>query len=161
MAGKDEISLYLVNKYGFKQVSFAEPIYWICRNLLFMRKKNRKLLQLVGQVGRFIYKDIWVVLTFWKAKRLLKQGYSVVISDCRQANEYLQAVKHGFYPIRVSAIHAVRVKRAIKRDGSYPDVSLWENSSENGADGFSYYEIENSTSLEELHRQIDKMLKVK
>ena len=68
-------------------------------------------------------------------------------------------IKHGFYPIRVSASHVLRIQRAIERDGSYPDVALWENSSENGADMFEYYEIENNGSLEELHRQIDIIIK--
>lgn len=64
LAGKDVTGEYIRDEYGFKLISFAEPIYWICRNLLFMKRKNRKLLQFVGMFGRRIYSNIWVKIAY-------------------------------------------------------------------------------------------------
>jgi dephospho-CoA kinase len=161
LAGKDVIADYLVQKYGFTKITFAEPIYWICKNLLFMRKKDRRLLQFVGQLGRKIHKNIWVKIAFWNANRIIKKGGKVVFSDCRQENEYLHAIVNDFMPIRVSASHGIRIIRALERDEDYPDVLLWENRSETGADHFVYTEIENNGTLEELHRKIDELLNEK
>jgi dephospho-CoA kinase len=153
-AGKDEVADYLVNKYGFTKISFATPIYDIAYRYFNMKDKDRKLLQAIGQQFREIAPDVWVKYAFKKAQQTDK----VVVVDCRQANEYKHAIAHGFYPIKVVADHDIRVQRAIKRDGGYPDTSLWENSSETGADNFDYIEIKNNWTLLELHRKIDEII---
>jgi cytidylate kinase len=153
-AGKDEIADYLVNKYGFTKISFASPIYDIAYRYFNMKGKDRVLLQAIGQQFREIDPDVWVRYAFRKAQVLDK----VVVVDCRQGNEYKHAIAHGFYPIKVVADYDTRVQRSIKRDGGYPDTSLWENGSETGADNFPYTEIHNDGTLDDLHKQIDVIL---
>lgn len=46
----------------------------------------------------------------------------------------------------------------MRADGGYPDTSLWENSSETGADNFDYIEVMNNGSLEDLYKQIDEIV---
>lgn len=156
-AGKDTIADYLVRRHGFKKVSFATPLYMIAR-LMGMKEKDRDLLQKIGETGRKFYNNIWVTITYLKSKWFLLRGYSIVVSDCRRSNEYIKFVSNGFLPIRVSADFDVRVKRAIERDGSYPDTSLWENESETGADNFHYIEIENNGTNKELYEKVEVIL---
>lgn len=156
LAGKDTIADYLVEGYGFKKVSFAEPIYEIARKYFGMKEKDRKLLQDIGEKFREIDPDIWIKLLI---KRLNKHE-RYVISDVRQANEYIKCKKQGFIPIRVQSNLDLRIERCKKRDGvENPDISLWENKGETGADSFDYYEIDNNSTLENLYKQVDEFCK--
>ena len=156
-SGKDTIADYLVKKYGFEKYSFADDIYIIARQYFNMKTKDRRLLQQIGDKMREIDPDVWAKTTFDKLEDIDK----AVIPDCRRSNEYKFAIKHAFYPIRVFANLDVRIQRAIERDGEYPDLSLWENESEVGADNCKYYyEIDNNYDFNYLYDQIDEMLKM-
>lgn len=158
-AGKDVVADYLVEKHGYVKIAFADGIYFIAREYFNMQEKDRKLVQSIGEHMRAINPNVWVEYTDKKHKELKEQGYRVVISDCRRANEYEHFVNNlGFNPIRVRAGLDNRVKRIEMRDGAKPDTSLLENESEIGADSFSYTEIENNGSLEDLYKKIDKVV---
>lgn len=154
LAGKDTLADYLVKEYGFKKVSFAEPIYEIARKYFDMKKKDRKLLQDIGEKFREIDPDIWVKLLI----KSLNKHDRYVISDVRRANEYIKCKEKGFIPIRIKSDLNLRIERCKQRDGiKNPDTSLWENKSETGADSFNYYEIENNSTLDNLHEKIDNL----
>lgn len=161
LAGKDTIADYLVKEYGFKKISFAEPIYKIAEKYFSMKKKDRDLLQKIGEKFREIDPDIWVKLLL---KRINKHN-RFIISDTRQTNEYLICKGEDFIPVRVKSNLDLRIERCKKRDGiENPDISLWENDSETGADDFNYHEIDNNSTFEDLYKQIDKLcekLKIK
>lgn len=153
-AGKDEIGDYIVTRYGFEKVFFADPIYWIAKNVFGMEGKDRPLLIAIGDKLREIDSDVFVKWVI----RQLKPNKNYIITDCRRDNEYKLCIEAGFTPIRVKAKLDLRIDRAIKRDGKYPDTSLWEGHSETGADGFKYYEIENNGTQEELYAKIDTFM---
>lgn len=153
-AGKDTVADYLVEKYGFIKISFADPIYQIARDYFGMTDKDRTLLQAIGEKMREIDPDVWVRAAFRKADKYEK----VVISDCRRANEYLAAKERRYIPIRVHADLEKRIQRCIKRDGKYPNLDEWENESETGADGFPFIEISNNGTKEELYQLIDYIM---
>lgn len=153
-AGKDTIGDYIALIYGFKKISFAEYIYKIARELFGMKEKNRKLLIDIGDKMREIDPDVFVKYLL----RNIKNNEDYVISDCRRNNEYKLCTNAGFVPIRVTADLNLRIDRAIKRDGHYPNIDLWEGHSETGADDFEYYEIENDGTIEELYNKIDKFM---
>jgi cytidylate kinase len=153
-SGKDVVADYLVNKYNFKKVSFAEPIYQIARNYFNMEIKDRDLLQQIGQKMREINPNVWVNYAF----KVANQYENAVIADLRQANEYLKSVEYDYFPIRINADLDIRIKRLRDRDGVEPDLSLLENSSETGADNFIYREVSNNGTFEELYKQIDDLV---
>lgn len=153
LSGKDTVADYLVDKYGFAKLFYAEGIYEEAYRQ-GMTFKDRELLIKIGEDARAINPDHWVNWVFNKEKNFNK----VVLSDCRRENEYLRGLKEGYLPIRITADFDLRVQRAIERDGFYPDTSLWENESETGADPFDYIEIENNGTLEELHKNIDAVM---
>lgn len=152
--GKDTIGDYLVNTYGFEKVSFAEPIYKIARKYFGMKEKNRKLLIDIGDKMREIDPDVFVKYLL----KNLKEDKDYAISDCRRGNEYKLCTEAGFLPIRVTSDLDLRIDRAIKRDGHYPNTALWEGHSETGADDFEYYEIENNGTLEDLYKKVDEYM---
>jgi dephospho-CoA kinase len=152
--GKDTIADYLVEQYGFTKLFFAEGIYDIAYKYFNMEEKQRDLLQKIGDGLRTIKPDVWVNYTYNQSKKISKP----TISDVRRENEYLRGIQEGFFPIRVVAKKDICIERAIKRDGSYPDTSLWYNESETGADQFDYYVIRNDGTLEELYQKIDQIM---
>lgn len=144
-----------MEKHGFTKITFATPIYKIAREYFGMTTKDRVLLQSIGQKFREIDPDIWIKAAFKEAEKYEK----VVIADCRQENEYIYAVKNGFTPIRVRADLDIRIQRCIDRDGIYPNIDDWENSSEIGADDFEYIvEIINNGNKYELYSVADGLI---
>lgn len=149
--GKDVFADYLVQKYGYTKIAFANGIYDVARKYFGMTNKERRLLQLIGQKFREIRPLVWVDYTMKQVKKFDK----VVISDCRQSNEYSIALENGFLPIRINAHLNFRIERLEKRDGHYPDLTLLENESETGADDCKFLEVDNDGSFEDLYTQID------
>lgn len=106
--GKDTAALYLAQKYGAAVFSFAKPIKRILEREFGVtladieQSKNdpdsacRDLLVALGQYGRELDPEWWVVKTYSKMKkfqkRLRKNGSSdrpiFIITDCRYTNEY-------------------------------------------------------------------------
>lgn len=154
--GKDFISDYIIENYGFEKVTFAKPIYSIAKNLFGMKEKNRTLLISIGDKMREIDADVFVKC----AIKNLDENKNYIVSDCRRENEHRLCTEAGFYPIRVRADFDVRVKRAIARDGKRPNTEEWEGHSETGADNCEYKLelINNEDSPEKLVKQIDEFM---
>lgn len=167
-SGKDSVAEYISNNFLFNgkmviQDSFAKPIYDICREYLDMKDKNRDYLIAVGQAMRDIDGDVWINHLIKRNKIGLDSGdYILLVSDVRQANEFIELSKIGFVSIRVKADLEVRIKRCELRDGFKPNkqtVWQWESEGETGADNFGYdYEVENNGTEQELYDKIDKIM---
>lgn len=153
-SGKDSVADYLVVEHGYTKLAFADGIYTIAYDLFEMQLKDRELLQSIGQKMREIDPLIWVKDTFKRAEKYDK----VVISDCRQHNEYAMAISREYVPIRVSSSLEERVKRLEERDGFPPDVSLLDNETENGADDGEFIEISNNSDLDSLFAQVEAII---
>lgn len=167
-SGKDAAADYLVNKYGFTRVAFADPIrealyrldpyirlnrheyvslkqYVDLSGWDFLKENSqdvRRLLQRLGtEVGReMIHPDIWVKMAMKKAKNLDR----VVIADVRHVNEASA--------IRRNKGKLVRITRP--RVGP---VNL--HSSETALDDYNFdFHITNDGFLEDLHGSIDKIV---
>jgi hypothetical protein len=168
--GKDTVANYLVEKYGFVKVSFADPI----REALYkldpkirmeesvgvslahavdsmgwesVKKYSvdaRELLQRLGtEVGREMFgKDFWVNQGLLRAK----EHENVVFADTRFVNE-AEAIKN----------HGGQVWR-ITKPGHAPVNS---HSSETALDEyiFNWY-IPNYTGFSELHELVDRIMVV-
>jgi len=153
-SGKDSFGDYLVDNYGFKKLSFSDGIYDIAYKYFGMTHKNRWLLQSIGEKMREIDPFIWIKHTFDRAEKYDK----VIISDCRQGNEYEYGLKLGYLPIRIEADLDTRIKRLEKRDGFPPDMSLFDKECETGADDYDYITVDNNGDFEHLHRQADEII---
>lgn len=155
-SGKDTFCDYIVDKYGFKKLFFAEGIYEIAQKYFGMETKQRQLLQDIGQKMREIKPSVWIDYTFNQVKNYDK----VIISDMRQLNEYLVAIKEGFYPVYVETDLEKCIERVTLRDGQKPDLSRFNHEAEKGADKYKdeMHIIDNNGTFDDLYRQIDEML---
>jgi len=163
--GKDTCCNYLVNKYKFVKLSFAEPLKQACKCIFNLTddelygdsKENinkiwnitpRKIMQFVGtelfrnQINKLIpdiNNDIWVEIL--KQKIINNENKFIVISDLRFDNEYIMLKK----------LNAVIIK--INRT----NYNILDNhESENQLiNKVMDYELYNNDSLEILYEQLD------
>jgi dephospho-CoA kinase len=157
-SGKDTCADYLVKKYNFNKLAFADKIYSIAYDLFEMTTKNRELLINIGEKLREIDPYVWINYTYKKAEEYIKQGKNIVISDCRKIEELETGLNKGYIPIRIVSNRDIAIKRLIKRDGKC-DESLLDNPVEIGTRSAEMIEIYNNDTIEELYRQVDGLIK--
>lgn len=123
-SGKSTISNYLVKKYNFEQEKLANPIYKIAQEYFNMTKKDRKLLQFIGNGFRALNKDIWInhlIKRINEKKEIFRSvmfDLRFVIDDCRFENEFNILKENGFIIIGLKCPDEIRMKRLEKRDGT-------------------------------------------
>ena len=155
-AGKDTAAEYFVER-GYLQLSFADPIYEIARDLFNMKEKNRKLLQQIGEKMRDIDYDVWAKKAFSTAERWNEIfNAPVVISDMRRDNEYQFGIEAGFIPFRIVTDRNTAIQRIILRDG-HCDVTLLDNDSEIGTRNIVMLEITNNGTTLDLYKKLDNV----
>lgn len=155
--GKDTIANHLVEKHGFVQLAFADPIreivYFLCSAQTLPDDKEepiypagvsqRRMMQDIGDMGRRWHVDYWVqqledTLKTWEPDT------RVVISDIRYENEANWIRKRGWL------WHVTRPNNP---------YSVRAHSSENGVtfDGSDAL-IQNSETLDDLRDHVDYLL---
>lgn len=156
--GKSTAAKYLVEKYGFVEVSFAA----ILKNMLSVaglpepsnrddKEKNvegfdftwREAAQTLGtEWGRSLDENIWVKLTMAS----LEDGKKYVFSDVRFDNEALAIIRKNGVTVKING----------------RSVDLGQNSfhaSEKGIDeDWITYHVGNSGDIEILYKQMDKIV---
>lgn len=170
-SGKDTTADYLVKRYNFKKIAFADPLKDACRILfnfdedqLFGNKKEiidsrwdispRIAFQYIGtDIFRNKISDImpnignnfWVNLAIDNYKKIQKTNIeqNVVISDVRFQNEINAIRDNGGIIIKI-------VRPSLQPN----DMHASENITELSGD----YEIYNEGSLENLYDKIDELL---
>lgn len=155
-SGKDISVKFLINKYGGKQMKFANPLYDILKYAQkrcgLEYKKDRKFLQLVGtEWGRNIDPDIWVNLAL---NNQSKEG-NIYCADVRFKNEFEALKNDGFIMVKL-----IRDKVNENRIGNGISTHISENElDEYGNDRWDYI-IYNNNTLNELYDAIDKIVKI-
>jgi len=174
--GKNTVSDYIVKKYGFKEISFSEPLKEICRILfgfneqqLFGNKKEdidakwgispRKAFQFIGtDVCRKYISNLipdigdtfWIKCIMVRINEILKinPNENIVISDVRFQNEIDLLNEIGGYSIKVirPSIQMVDEHESEKNIDKLMNVN---------------FEIYNDSTKEELHDKLDKLMEEK
>lgn len=172
-AGKDAVAKYLVEKYGYTRFAFGDEL-----KKDFHRRypeipkdpKPRVGCQMHGQMmRRLLGENIWVDKCFLSISLTNNERMSnfggasnalpVVISDLRQPNEYERCREEGFFIVRVSCPDELRIERALAAGDEFKEEDL-QHETELHIDTFDVdFEIDNSGTLDELHTQIDRMMK--
>jgi len=106
-AGKDALGDYLIEKYHFRRVSFADKLKSVCVDLFGMVGKDRTLLQDVGTALRKVDELVWIKYPF----KSVKDNENIVITDVRYRNEFDYIKKKGGYMIRLECQQDIRKKR--------------------------------------------------
>ena len=167
--GKDTVAAYLVSKYGYKKLAFADALkkvsiilfnlpndveYYNNRKRKEKKIKNckyspREMWQILGeQMRNVFYQEIWIDNVLSKCNNIDK----IVISDCRYDNESIQVKK--------------RIKNAklwkIVRPKFTGDVGLTNGKEKHASErGLTVKEdclLVNNGSKKNLYKEIDKLM---
>ena len=131
-AGKSTLASRLAEHLGGTIMKFAEPLYFMHDGLLpYIKKmglrpddmkKDGELLQMLGEYGRRIHKDVWAQILHRRIaqERAASPDTWFIIDDCRFENEFdafPDAIK-----IRLTASEATRKARCSywREDTSHP-----------------------------------------
>jgi len=141
-SGKTTLASYLVGKYSYIKVSFADGVYKVAREVFDTLEKDRELLQEVGTTMRGIRRDVWIHLL---KKNVLKrkmenfgsgiytagsnepidwipfEPVNFVCDDCRFTNEVRALQDWGWLVVRLECPTEQRLER-IER--LYPGTPL-------------------------------------
>ena len=170
-AGKDTAAQYLTLFYDFHPFAFGDPLKRYLHEIfphVPREPKPRRLLQLFGQKMREIDPDVWINLTMRQIDDYLRMypcecGGSalkprVVVTDCRQRNEYARLKDAGFVFIRINADDELRIQRALEAGDDFTVHDL-AHETELLIDSFDVdYEIDNNGTTSELYAQIDAIM---
>jgi hypothetical protein len=171
-SGKDTAARYLTLFYDFQPFAFADPLKRYLHEIfphVPREPKPRRLLQLFGQKMREIDPDVWINLTMRQIDEYLRQHTCdrcepvlkprVLISDCRQQNEFDRLRAEGFVFIRINADDKLRIKRAIEAGDKFTAEDL-VHETELLVDMFPIdYEVLNNGSTTELYAQLDVIMR--
>ena len=154
-SGKDISVKYLINKYGGKQIRFADALYDILRYAQktcgLEYKKDRRFLQLIGtEWGRNIDPDIWVKIALNSQP---KEG-NVYCADVRFKNEFDALKNDGFIMVKL-----IRDKVNENRIGNGIATHISENELDDYEDDKWDYIIHNNKTLDDLYNTLDKIVK--
>lgn len=162
-SGKDTAANYLVKKYNFARIGFADTLKESCRAVFsfsdeqlygelkqtvdpFWNKTPRECLQIIGDGFRkFIDPLIWIKAI---ERKIELMGNKIVIPDIRYINE-------------INFIHGMGgVVVCIKRNYYELTEKQATHTSEIELDNFKKwdYEIDNNGTKEDLYKNLDKLL---
>jgi len=148
--GKDEAVRYLKTIYGGEKISIAKPIYDIlhyAQKITFLPfEKDRKFLQLVGDWGRNIDKNIWIDLALSNI-----QEENAYISDLRFINELEILKQNNWICIKINRV----VDSSRIGNGNVSHIS--ENELDLVPNSYWDYIIDNNGSLEDFHEKIEQI----
>ncbi|MDQ0174406.1 deoxynucleotide monophosphate kinase family protein [Bacillus chungangensis] len=168
-AGKDEVARILGLHYGFNRFAFGDALKNTLTialpQIMYAEQKPRRLLQEYGQLMRKYDPNVWVnsvaALIDSHIDIMTRRGdeeINVLVTDCRQPNEYAWLREQGFSIIRVSAPEEVRLERA-KLAGDQFDEADLQHDTESHVDSFDVdFEIINDGTLDKLKTQVDEFM---
>ena len=99
----------------------------------------RKLFQFYGDIRRAEDPLYFIRKTFDKVTSLLRQSYTVIITDVRFPNEYEACHEHGAILIHMNIDRKTRHARLEARDGFIPSIEAEEHVSETALDYIPKY----------------------
>jgi len=162
-SGKDEAARHIVKKHRFHSIDYSVILGEMLkeRGLPPIREEKRKLRRERG--NRFLAEEV--------VKRIQGQHWQkIVLSPIRRPEDY-EIPKKAFPELKLLLVQAdprIRFKRVLERERDKPrnwEDFLQEEKKEEEifhfTKTFTYadYTITNNSSLQELHKEIDKMMK--
>lgn len=162
-SGKDEAASFLINKYGGKNLKFADPLYEMEAEIFRIaqvaipedKTKRRRLLQFLGtEWGReTIDPNLWAKVM---DSRLIAQKYNsdanrIFITDCRFPDEVEVLRKHDFKIIKIQRPNESRIAAG---------ATNTDHPSETSLDNYTDFDVEvlnNVNNLDSYHSVIDQV----
>lgn len=148
-SGKDTLGKYLCDTYGYRRYAFSDEMKKYYYKIFgYGQSKERQGLQWFGQVMREHKQSVWVGKVFDRIAQ--EQPAKVVITDCRQPNEYKRLVEENFLIVRVDCDEATRLKR-MKQAGDVFDTKDLHHETETALDGYPvHFTVSNLGTVAEM-----------
>lgn len=158
-SGKDTLGKYLCEKYGYKRYAFGDEVKRYYHELFGQSKgKPRKAYQWFGQTMRQHDPDIWVNKVFEKIAA--EKPKKIVITDCRQPNEYERLVKENFLMVRIVCNESIRIERMIRAGDEFALGDL-RHETESALDDYPVHiVIKNEKTIEEMIKDFEYKIKL-
>lgn len=157
-SGKSLVARRLVDKYDFKELSFAAKMKEVTAELFPRAKyeKDRELLIQVGERMRELDNQVWIrhVLPG------IEPDKNIVVSDVRFPAEYSAMRRLDFIMVRMYIGRWLQKQQVMRAYPNMPLVLL-DDYSETALDYYVFdYTIDNDKGvpLEEVYEQVDKMI---
>lgn len=168
-AGKSTYSNYLIKNYNYRLAKFAYPVYHLAEDYFGMRKKDRKLLQMIGtDIARTKIKDDYWIKQFKESMYIIEETYKklgkeipkFVLDDCRFENEHKELVDMGWIGIYINTNKETRIKRLTKRDGD-AQIKTLNHKTETSIDEFKeeLIQFDSNIPLKEAQKRLDSLIK--
>ena len=114
-SGKTHVSNILSRRCALKKFAFADKVKDIANDLFNMKRKNRKLLQEIGQSMRVIDPNVWINYLLY----LIQEEDRVIIDDIRYPNELQALHERDFIIIKLIVDKETQRKRLME---TYPET---------------------------------------
>lgn len=155
-SGKDTFYDYIKDKYNFKQVSFAEPLYQImyyAQDICgFQKVKDRKFLQFLGtEWGRSINNNCWIDIVHNKTKNSTTINWC--LTDLRFENEFNYLKNNNWILIKIQRDNIDKLRK-----GTGTTTHLSEIGLDNISNDEWNFIINNNSSLEEYYFNIENIM---
>lgn len=159
-SGKDALAKYLIKKYGYTRYAFADELKHYFHEILGdTNEKPREGYIWFGQTMRERDPYVWINKLFEKVGR--ENPAKIVITDCRQPNEFERLRKEGFLIIRITSYLETRVKRMEQEGDKFSKKDL-THETETHLDQFPvHFELYNNGSIEDLYENFEKVISVR
>ena len=155
--GKDSAAVFLIEKFGGVQLSFAKPLYDIQKYVQVRcglpAEKDRRLLQILGtEWGRDKDPDIWVKLLLQEARALPKET-NIYVTDVRFPNEIAALAKNGFILVHIERPEHIRLNAFVSEAVGGSTKHASETALKDSA-ALWHVHILNDGTLEEFHTKL-------
>lgn len=167
-SGKDSVADIMERNFLFERYAFGDGVREVARALYPESedaRKDRELLQFVGQTMREYDEHIWVRRTLRDIYKDENEStfyscrpFSCVITDLRQMNEYEKLKSLGFVIVKVEADEETRIKR-IRDRGDIFSENMLTHETELSVDEIPYdYLVKNDGTLSELYWSVSELM---
>jgi dephospho-CoA kinase len=161
-SGKDTFAKYFTDLYEFKSLAFGNGITDVITRYFpeafITSEKPREHYLKIGQSFRELDPDIWVEILadrLWEIEEYKGLDTDVIVTDCRQHNEYAWLKAKGFTIIKVEAEDEVRIERMAEKGEPFNPAQFYHDT-EMATDTIPYdYLVTNNGPLGELIEQAE------
>lgn len=159
-SGKDTFAEYFKEK-GFNSLAFGGGITEVIKRYFpeaFWEGKPRKHYQVIGQTFRELDPDIWVGILdnrLWEIEEYQGLDTDIIVTDCRQYNEYEYLKSKGFTIVKVECEDEIRKLRMDEKGEIFISEQFYHDT-ETATDSIPYdYLVTNNDTLESLLEQAE------
>lgn len=158
-SGKDTIGKYLYDNYGYNRYAFGDELKRHYHEIFGEADhKPRQGYQAFGQAMRTVEPDIWIRRMFDSINEM--QPDKIVVTDCRQPNEYERLVREGFVMVRILCDEVTRIERMRLAGDVFTDEDLQHETEEALNDFPSHIVVFNTGTKEELFLDFERRLRL-